>query len=196
MIGAIVLAAGSSTRMGRQKAELPSGPGRRTFVETIVATLETAGVSTVRVVVAPGRETGCFKDVVNPDPAAGMLSSLLCGLRALPPGLEAVVVWPVDHPLVERDTVVSMIDAFRNRQAPIVVPTHDGRRGHPVLFAARVLHELFTADVTRGAAAVVHAHEDRLELAVADRGVLHDIDTPEDYARVIGVAIPASGHNR
>jgi CTP:molybdopterin cytidylyltransferase MocA len=62
-----------------------------------------------------------------------------------------------------------------------------------VLFAARVLPELFSADATRGAAAVVHAHGDRVELAVPDRGVRDDIDTPEDYARLIDAPSPASG---
>jgi CTP:molybdopterin cytidylyltransferase MocA len=192
MIGAIVLAAGSSSRMGHPKAELRMGSGGRTFVETIRETLASAGVSAVRVVLPPEGERRDAHDVTNPNPSEGMLSSVQCGLRALPEGIEAVFVWPVDHPLVERDTVIAMIAAFREGLAPIVVPTHDGRRGHPVIFAARVFPELLTADMARGAAAVVHAHDDRLELPVADRGVLCDIDTPEDYARLFEPPSPAS----
>jgi molybdenum cofactor cytidylyltransferase len=180
VIGAIVLAAGSSSRMGRPKAALTLGRDGPSFVDAITNTLSAAGVSAVRVV------------VINPNPASGMLSSVQCGVRALPSGLDAVFVWPVDHPLVERDTVIALIAAFRGSAPPVVVPTHDGRRGHPVLFAARVLPELLVADGTRGAAAVVHAHDDRLELPVADRGVLCDIDTPEDYARLVGAPSCAS----
>lgn len=192
MIGAIVLAAGTSSRMGRPKAAMTLGREGPTFLDAILTTLDGAGVAAVRVVVPPGQERRDARDVQNPDPAAGMLRSVQCGLRALPSGLDAVFVWPVDHPLVERATIVAMITALRAGGAPIVVPTHSGRRGHPVLFAARVLPELFTADGTRGAAAVVHAHADRLELAVADRGILEDIDTPEDYARLIAAPSPTS----
>jgi CTP:molybdopterin cytidylyltransferase MocA len=192
MIGAIVLAAGASSRMGHPKAELTIGAGGPTFLDAILASLDAAGVAAVRVVVS--EESGRRRNggVVNPNPAAGMLSSVHCGLRALPSGLDAVVLWPVDHPLVKPATVLAMIAAFRAGGAPIVVPTHDGRRGHPVLFAARVVPELFGADASRGAAAVVRAHDDRLELAVTDRGVLHDIDTPEDYARLAGATDRAS----
>jgi molybdenum cofactor cytidylyltransferase len=185
MIGAIVLAAGGSTRMGRDKASLRLGAGGPTFVAAIEGTLDAAGVGAVRVVAAPGCERPDSQDVVNPDPSAGMLSSIHCGLRALPAGLEAVIVWPVDHPLVLRETVTRVIVAFRESAAPVVVPTYHGRRGHPVLFAARVIPELIAADPSLGARAVVHAHEDRVELAVDDPGVLADIDTPADYARHI-----------
>ena len=183
MIGAIVLAAGSSSRMGRSKAMLTMGPRGRTFVDAITQTLGAAGVAAVRVVVAPGLEPLPPGGVMNPDPSAGMLSSVQCGLRAFPEDVDAVLVWPVDHPLVERDTVVAMIAAFRREKAPIVVPTHEGRRGHPVLFAACLIPELLAADPSYGARAVVHAHDDRLELAVADPGVIADIDTPEEYER-------------
>jgi len=189
MIGAIVLAAGSSSRMGRAKAHLPAGPNGRSFVETIVETLAGAGVSVVRVVVAPGFPQPPRQAVVNPNPSAGMLSSVQCGLSSFREELDAVFVWPVDHPLVERDTIVEMIAAFRREGAPIVVPTHGGKRGHPALFAACVFPELLGADPSGGARTVVHAHDDRLELAVADCGVIENIDTPEDYARVFGAGV-------
>ena len=192
MIGAIVLAAGSSSRMGRPKFAMTVGVRGPTFLDAILATLEVSGVSAVRVVVPPGHERRDSRDVANPDPAAGMLSSVQCGVRALPDGLEAVLVWPVDHPLVERGTVVAMVAAFRAGDPPIVVPTHDGRRGHPVLFAARLLPELLTADPSRGAVAVVKAHDDRLELAVDDPGILLDIDTPDDHARHCGALAPSA----
>jgi CTP:molybdopterin cytidylyltransferase MocA len=182
MIGAIVLAAGSSSRMGRPKALLPAKPDGLSFVDAVVLTACAGGASVVRVVVAPGFERPKPYYVVNPDPDAGMLSSIHRGLDAMDDKLEAVLVWPVDHPYVTIETVAAMISAFRADGPPIVVPTCEGRRGHPVLFSERVIPEVYAADPARGATAVVHAHDDRLELSVDDRGIITDIDTPDDYA--------------
>jgi len=186
VIGAIVLAAGQSSRMGRPKATLTTGRGGRTFVGTILETLVAAGVPAVRVVVAPGHDGVTVNDVANPDPSGGMLSSVQCGLRAFRQPIDAVLVWPVDHPLVKRETVAAIVAAFAAGDPPVVVPTYEGRRGHPVLFAARLIPELLRADPSRGAREVVHAHGDRLELPVDDGGVVEDIDTPEDYIRLFG----------
>lgn len=190
MIGAIVLAAGSSSRMGRPKATLTAGPGGRTFVGAILETLVAAGVSDVRVVVAPGSPALTEGGIANPDPSAGMLSSVQCGLRAFGQPPDAVLVWPVDHPLVKAESLAAMIAAYREHDAPVVVPTYGGRRGHPVLFAARLIPELMGADPSRGAREVVHAHDDRIELETDDPGVVEDIDTPEDYARLFGSKLP------
>jgi CTP:molybdopterin cytidylyltransferase MocA len=59
-----------------------------------------------------------------------------------------------------------------------------------VLFAARLFAELHAADRTLGARAVVRAHDDRIELPVPDRGVVQDVDTPEDYRRAFGAPLP------
>jgi len=185
-----VLAAGSSSRMGRPKATLTTGPGGRTFVGAILETLVAAGVSDVRVVVAPGFNKFTEDGVANPDPSAGMLSSVQCGLRAFRQRPDAVLVWPVDHPLVTPASLAAMIAAYRRMNPPVVVPTYRGRRGHPVLFAARLIPELLGADPNRGAREVVHAHDDRVELETDDPGVVEDIDTPEDYARLFGIALP------
>jgi len=184
MIGAVVLAAGSGTRMGRPKASLIVPGTGATFADAVLATLASAGITAVRVVVAPDAAGSLPGEVVNPDPARGMLSSVQAGLRALPQETEAVLLWPVDHPLVSAATVRSLVDRFRVDAPPIVVPTLGGRRGHPALFAARVIPELLSADPSVGARAVVLAHADRVELPVADRGVVRDIDTPGDLGAI------------
>ena len=166
--------------MGRDKATLTIGPDGPTFIEAIMATLDAAGVGQVRVVVAPGKIGRHRGEIVNPDPERGMLSSIQCGLTSLEPAIAAALIWPVDHPFVAAASVRGIIDAFRAKRAPIVVPTYDGRRGHPVLFSRSTFDELLTADPAEGARAVVHAHGDRIELPVDDAGVLADIDTPED----------------
>ena len=184
MIAAVVLAAGAGSRMGHPKADLVVPGTGTTFVDAVLATLAAAGISEVRIVVAPGAAGARAGEVVNPDPSRGMLSSVQAGLRALPPGAEAVLLWPVDHPLVSAATVRSLVDRFRRDAPPVVVPTHEGRRGHPALFAARLVPELLAADPSRGARAVVLAHADRVELPVADRGVVLDIDTPGDLEAI------------
>jgi molybdenum cofactor cytidylyltransferase len=173
--------------MGRPKASLTMGPKGPTFVEAISRTLDGAGIRAVRIVVAPGSPPG--GGVVNPDPDGGMLSSVQCGLRAFRRDLRAVLLWPVDHPLVSQSTVTAIVGAWSTSAAPIVVPSYGGKRGHPALFASRVIPELFSVDPTRGARAVVRAHPDTLELPVEDPGIVADIDTPEDYARYFHTSV-------
>ena len=192
MIAAIVLAAGASSRMGHAKAMLTLGPAGPTFVDAITDTLRAADVPVWRIVVAPGFAARGDHDVVNPDPSLGMLSSIQCGLGDFPEPPDAVLVWPVDHPLVAPETVRAILAAFKSANTPVVVPTYKGRRGHPVLFAARVFPELLAADRSHGAREVVHAHDDRVELEVSDPGVIEDIDTPADYERVFGASIASS----
>jgi CTP:molybdopterin cytidylyltransferase MocA len=186
--GAVVLAAGASSRMGRDKAALTL-PDGRTFMDAILATLSAAGIEAVRVVVSgtdSRSETVPDTFVVNPDPERGMLSSVQCGLSALPAGTDAALVWPVDHPRVELGTVATIIAACRAHRAPVVVPEHSGKRGHPVMFAGVALSELRALPLTATAADVVHAHEDRIEIEVDDPGVTDDIDDAQAYDRAFG----------
>ena len=195
MIGAVVLAAGASSRMGRPKALLPYGGS--TFLECVLAILDANDVGAVRVVV--GTEANAIRSslpalseeswVRNPSPQDGMLSSVRLGVCALPAGTEAFLLWPVDHPLVRAATVGALAHAWRSRKAPIVVPRHRGRRGHPVLFDASTVPDLLSAPDDAGARHVVAAHDkDRIEIEVADGGVVADIDTPEAYEAAFGRA--------
>ncbi len=196
MTAAVVLAAGASERMGRPKALLPLG--NTTFLGAILATLQAAGVVTVRVVLGARSEAiaGAASMppeavVRNPAWRSGMLSSVRAGLDALPPAAEAFLIWPVDHPLVRPETVRALIAALRSTGAPLALPVHEGRRGHPVLFASRLAGSLRAAPESEGARAVVHAHlRDAAIVEVPDPGVAADIDTPEAYARFVGRPLP------
>ena len=194
-IAGIVLAGGRSQRMGRPKASLEIGG--ETFLERAVNTLAAGGCREVVVVLNPDEPatadlvplSGIRSTWGERDGGAGteQIDSLRAGLRALPGGVEAAVVLPVDHPLVEPATIERLIDAFRRSRAPIVRPSWGGRHGHPVLFAAAVFAELLAGDLPEGARTVVRRHSIDLEdVEVSDRGVLIDIDTPEDLEGHIG----------
>lgn len=141
----------------------------------------------------------------NPDPSRGQLSSLLVGLDAViasarsrleekgglalggftPPG---ILVTTVDLPLVSPDTVGRVVAAWQATGAPIVRPARGKRHGHPVIFGGRLYEELRAADPGGGARTVVRAHEaEAVDVPVNDPGAFDDIDTPDDYERMVGL---------
>ena len=194
MIGAVILAAGASERMGRPKALLPTGAeGGETFLERLVGVAERAGLEPIRVVagehleeIAAALPRLASLLVRNPNPELGQLSSLRVGLRALPEGAEGAVVFLVDHPLVEESTVALLLERFRRSRLPIVIPSYGGRRGHPVLFGRAVFAELFAAPLREGARFVVRGRPELVDVVeVDDPGVLADIDTPEQYEKMM-----------
>lgn len=202
MLAAIVLAAGDSSRMGAPKAVLPDASGRP-FVVRLVRTFRAAGIDEVVVV------TGASHDAIvaaldrddsqpmprvvrNSDPARGQLSSLWAGLDLVEPlPLEAILMTPVDVPMVKEDTVRAVVAAWHQHRPPIARPVMGDRHGHPVLFDRSMFAELRSAPLAEGAKAVVHGHEDELlNIEVDDEGCLTDVDTRADYH-----ALLERGHN-
>jgi molybdenum cofactor cytidylyltransferase len=197
MIAGIILAGGRSTRMGRSKALLPA-PNGRTFVACLVDALTRGGINAPFVVGRPdddGLKAAVesleppARWVENPDAdAGGQLSSVLAGLRKADcPGVRGVMVVPVDAPMVAAETVSTLIATILATGAPIVRARYQGRNGHPVIFSRVVFDELRRADPALGAKAVLRAHERAIvNVDVDDAGVAADIDTPEDYDRMMG----------
>jgi molybdenum cofactor cytidylyltransferase len=196
MIPCVILAAGASRRMGRPKALLPVGEGGDLFVTHLAGTLVRAGADDVVVVVgAHAREieaavasaTILVRVVENPHWERGQLSSLVVALDVVDrPGVQAVLVIPVDMPLVSDATVRAVLDAYRRRGRLVVRPALGDRHGHPVIFDRALFDELRAADPSAGARAVISAHRDRvLDVPVGDLGAFTDIDTPEDYQRCL-----------
>jgi molybdenum cofactor cytidylyltransferase len=185
-VGAIVLAAGKSERMGRPKALLPIRG--HTFLENILTAISRAPIHHRVIVVGHHRDEiekhlQSAAVVFNPDYEQGMITSFQAGIGALPPGLTATFLFLVDHPLVEPSTIEAL--AAKADSARIVLPTFGGRRGHPVLFGSDVLEEIQALPSTQGANVVVHKDRNRItEVPVNDAGILVDVDTPEDFDRL------------
>lgn len=206
MISAIILAAGASSRMGRAKASLPFGQTGETVLSRIVSALLAGGAP--RVVVVGGGHIDAVRGampsheprarvVEHPGWEQGQLSSLIAGLDAInDPLLEAVMVTLVDVPLVSPATIAAVLAAWRRTRAPIVRPVDPStslraggqRHGHPVIFDRAVFGDLRSADPSVGAKAVFAMHRDGvLNVDVNDPGAFEDIDTPEDYERLLRV---------
>lgn len=190
-VAAIILAAGRSVRMGRTKAFLTL-PGSGTFLQRLVRTFELTGTSPVVVVrpprwphgAAPG--SGGVEFAINPYPERGQLSSLQCGLAAVSPRVPAVLFTPVDVPLVTVDTVSALMARWRTTRAAVVRPARAGRHGHPVLVSRAVADALLSADGSLSARTVLERFSAAaVDVPVEDEGAFLDIDTPEDYDRVL-----------
>ena len=184
----IILSAGESRRMGRDKALLEYR--RTTFLGRIIAVLEPR-VEPLVVVLGHHAEAirqavpGGPRVVVNANYQAGMLTSLQTGIRELPPDTEAALFTLVDHPAVAEETVELLIGDWAKARPLIAIPRHGGRRGHPVIVKRQVLDEILALGPESSAKDVIRSHRDRtLFVDVDDAGVLCDIDLPEQYERL------------
>jgi CTP:molybdopterin cytidylyltransferase MocA len=186
---AIVLAAGEGRRMGEPKAVLPWKG--RTFLAHACHLLTRPGVAEVVAVIGASadrvRNEAPVPDrvtlVENTAWSSGMLSSVWCGLDAAEAlGADAVLLHPVDHPLVSPVSVDRVVDALQ-QGAFAAVPVHGGRRGHPGGFGSEAMVALRAASPDQGARAVLADHSGRVVHVDGDAGCLVGIDTPEEYRR-------------
>ncbi len=192
-VAAVVLAAGRSRRMGRCKLVLPWAGG--TVIGQVVSTLHQAGARPVLVVTAPPCHYLVLRalagspaqvTVYHPQDPDAMLVTVQWGLRHLPEGVEATLVALGDQPHRPVDVVRALLEAFARSRAPLVVPVYQGRRGHPWLLhralwpaLLRLPPQATLRDFLRQ-----HAHL-VLEVPVNDPGLHLDMDTPEDYRRLL-----------
>lgn len=191
MIAGLILAAGESSRMGKDKALLAYRG--RTFLETLFANLREAGLKRIAVVLGHHaeeiRRAVNLPDaqwISNPDYRLGQTSSLQAGLRALAHAeLEGIVLCLVDHPAISVEVIRTLLKSFRQTGASVVVPTCGGRRGHPILIARSLFKELLDLGPESGANTVIRKHREATHFVeVEDPGVLLDIDDPEAYQRL------------
>ncbi len=192
MIAAIVLAAGTSDRMGKPKAALAFRG--TTFLGAILDATRALGLAKRVVVVGPDannllgiNELSDVDVIRNNDLTTGPIGSIRLAIRELlNHPVEGLLVWHVDRPHISLATIQALLDRFRAGDAAIVIPTYEGRRGHPVIFSRAVFDELLRAPDREGARRVVRADPARVaEVAVGDRAVLEDINSPEAYRELL-----------
>jgi molybdenum cofactor cytidylyltransferase len=208
----VILAAGTSTRMGRDKALLPwppvaeGVPAVNTFLGAMIDLLQQ---QSDLVLVIAGQNANALQTVadahgaflvVNPDPDRGQFSSLQVGLReVLNRGRDAALVSPVDRPPVLPTTVQALRHAFLGSDTniwaavPELSPASSGVHGHPILLGREMMEQFLRAPAAAVARDIQHQHQQHiLYVPVTDVRVAANIDTPDDFARLLrSETIPA-----
>jgi molybdenum cofactor cytidylyltransferase len=186
MVSAVVLAAGASTRMGRQKVLLPVA-GEPLLRRTVRAVCD-AGFEDVLVVLGSEHErtrtaiAGLpVRDVVNAGYATGMGSSFRTAVANLPDS-DAALFALADQPFVTASEYRAVLEAYRRQGSPIVCVRYGDVVAPPHLFSRRFFPEL--AALEHGARPVLMRHHDDTTVLTFAADLLVDVDTPEDYERV------------
>ncbi|GAB1421199.1 molybdenum cofactor cytidylyltransferase [Anaerolineales bacterium] len=188
-VGAIILAAGASSRMGQPKVLLP-WEHNTSIIEHIIEQLIRARVN--HIVVVTGHYADEIKAVVRPlgvkvvfnrsYKTGEMLSSVKTGLRALPEHVSAALMVLGDQPRIQPKTVLHILDAYAQCKSDLIAPSFEMRRGHPILIGRRYWNEILALSRHQAPRDVINAHHEKIHyINVTTDSVLQDIDTPHDY---------------
>jgi molybdenum cofactor cytidylyltransferase len=191
-IVAIILSAGYSSRMGDFKPLLTFGGV--SVLERVVLLFREEGIQDIRVVIGHRSDElysvverlhAC--PIINERYHDGMFSSVLAGVGTLSGDADAFFLLPVDIPLVCRETVRRLVQAYRSKTGGIFYPVYHGERGHPPLVSARYREEILSWSGDGGLKGVLSRHEDEaVEVETDDETILLDMDTPAQYERLRG----------
>jgi molybdenum cofactor cytidylyltransferase len=188
----IILAAGASSRMGRPKALLDFDG--RTALQLALEAVR--GFAKPIVVLGPNHPEirarvalGHVRVMLNLDVDSGQTASLKAALAILPGDVDAFFFMPVDFPLVTADDVARLVEAYRAEPDPaksIFIPSHDLKRGHPVLCRRELAAEFLALPGGGSARDVMNRVNSRVAYVIYPEAyVLMDMDTPEDYVRCL-----------
>jgi len=189
MISAILLGAGESKRMGFDKLSLPWG--KKTVLERCFQTLLRSQVR--EVVIVRGLRNKAVRNpfyekkikiVTNPHPAWGMSTSIRKGLRAICPRSDGILIALGDQPFLKTRTINALIRVFDRKKERIIVPSFQGKMGHPVIFHKAYKKELMNLKGDVGGRSIIERHrEDVRVIRVRSIGVVKDVDTWQDYEK-------------
>ena len=187
----VILAAGESRRMGKLKALLPFG--ERTVIEQVIHDLLQVDLDGVAVVL--GHRASEITAVIEPLPVQiiynaqhrqGMTSSAQAAMREISPIPEAYLLALVDQPHLGREPAQRVLEAFRQSQKGLVIPTYQGKRGHPIALSGKYRDEALALGPDQGLNLVTRGHpDDTLEVPLADDFILQDMDYPDEYEAML-----------
>lgn len=189
LVAAVVLAAGSSTRMGRNKLLLDLGG--ETMVRRAVRAAIGGGVD--QVVVVLGHDEPLVRAelaglpctfVLNPDHAQGAGTSVRTGVRHVAAGADALVVVLADMPYVTAEMIATLVARYRETRAPLVTSHYGPVQAPPTLYDRALFEELLSIPGERCAKQVVRRHEQAAAVVSWPESALRDVDVPADYAGV------------
>ncbi len=192
-VAAIVLAAGLSRRMAPHNKLLMAGPGGQPMLQSAVKAAIASAATPVLVVLGHQADRlatllrGHASTLVHaPDYADGLSASLRAGIAALPQDASAVVVCLGDMPLITAGVINEIIAAYDPDEGrTIIVPTHRGKRGNPVLWDRRFFPDMLALRGDTGARALLMRHADSVtEIDIESDAILMDFDTPEAAAEL------------
>ena len=186
-LGGLLLAAGEGSRHGGPKAL--ARHGGRPWVVIGVETLRVAGIDEIAVVlgsmadsVRPHLSTHDVRIVEHPGWRLGRTGSVQAGLRSLSRAARGVLIHQVDFPFVGAGTIAALARAFLTSTVPeerIVLPVHDGRRGHPIIIGRALWPEIAALGPDEPLRVVIHRDPTRVEeVTVPDRGIHRNLNTP------------------
>lgn len=191
-VSGVILAAGPSSRFGTDLPKQLWPIEGETLVRRVARRALSSRLAEVVVVVGhrAGQVSAALDGlqvevVENPGFSAGQACSVRAGLRAVGSDASGTLFMPVDQPHLDVDLIDDLIGLFETTGGPIVVPTFEGTRGAPVLFARSLFPELDRLEGDAGGRQLFPLHDDGIvELPLADSTPLQDVDTPEDRRRL------------
>ncbi|MFC1917090.1 molybdenum cofactor cytidylyltransferase [Chloroflexota bacterium] len=186
-VSAIVLAAGSSRRLGKPKQLLPIGD--TTILERTLDNVLDSRVNEVVLVLGYQAEKiagviagRAVKVAVNLDYKKGMSAAIKLGLSLIDENTHGIMLVLADQPFVDGKTINRLLESFSVSDKDIIAPTYHGQMGHPVVFSAGYRQELLALEGDVGGREIMARHPGKVrEVPVDCEGVVLDIDTPDAY---------------
>lgn len=192
-IAGIILAAGLSSRMGTPKMLLKWGSS--TVLGQVISTFQQVGVDQIVVITGAERKLieaeamNCssgfpLECVFNPQFESGdMLSSLQCGLNVLGEEITSALIGLGDQPQLSLEAVSSVLEMTEISEGKLIVPSHDGHRGHPLLVHRNFWKNILTLSPPATLRDFLNQKKDLIHYVETDQTILKDLDTPQDYSR-------------
>jgi molybdenum cofactor cytidylyltransferase len=192
-VSAVILAAGTSSRMGQPKQLLPMG--KSTMLAQTIENLFAASLAEIILVLGSSAEAiqgdlsrpvlARLSVVLNHSYEQGIAGSLRVGISSVDPCSSAALIVLGDQPFIQAQTVDQIVQGYRLSGAKIALPVYQGRRGNPVLLDRALFPEVMALQGDVGAKAIFSRHlEEIVNVEVEDRGILLDVDEPADYQRL------------